>query len=54
MWTDRPIINLVETMAKSAHDSWWETYRALGYTSRKAAWGEEQFAYECEKGKQGK
>jgi hypothetical protein len=32
---------LVEHMAKSAHDSWWGTYIELGYTSRKAAWGEE-------------
>jgi hypothetical protein len=32
---------LVEAMAESAHNSWWGTYKALGYTSRKAAWGEE-------------
>lgn len=32
---------LVEAMAKSAHDSWWETYKKLGYTSRLAPWGEE-------------
>lgn len=32
---------LVEAMAESAHNSWWETYKRLGYTSRKAAWGEE-------------
>lgn len=32
---------LVEAMAESAHDSWWQTYIKLGYTSRKAAWGEE-------------
>lgn len=32
---------LVEKMAESAHNSWWETYKRLGYTSRKAAWGEE-------------
>lgn len=28
-------------MAESAHNAWWETYKRLGYTSRKAAWGEE-------------
>lgn len=32
---------LVNAMAKSAHNSWWQTYIDLGYTSRKAAWGEE-------------
>jgi hypothetical protein len=28
-------------MAESAHNSWWNTYLDLGYTTRKAAWGEE-------------
>lgn len=32
---------IVERMAESAHNSWWETYKSLGYKSRKAAWGEE-------------
>jgi hypothetical protein len=32
---------IVQAMAESAHNSWWETYVKLGYTSRKAAWGEE-------------
>jgi hypothetical protein len=32
---------IVEAMAESAHNAWWETYVKLGYTSRKAAWGEE-------------
>lgn len=35
------IEELVNQMAESAHNSWWETYLNLGYTSRKAAWGEE-------------
>jgi hypothetical protein len=32
---------IVQEMAEAAHNSWWDTYIALGYTSRKAAWGEE-------------
>ena len=32
---------IVEAMAESAHNAWWEAYKKLGYTSRKAAWGEE-------------
>lgn len=32
---------IVEQMAESAHNAWWQTYIDLGYTSRKAAWGEE-------------
>jgi hypothetical protein len=32
---------IVETMAESAHNAWWQTYVGLGYTSRLAAWGEE-------------
>jgi hypothetical protein len=32
---------IVQAMAESAHNSWWQTYIDLGYTSRKAAWGEE-------------
>jgi hypothetical protein len=32
---------LIESMAESAHNSWWEHYKSLGYTSRKAEWGEE-------------
>ena len=32
---------LVDTMAESAHNAWWQTYIRLGYKSRKAAWGEE-------------
>ena len=46
---------LVEAMAESAHNSWWNTYIALGYTSRKAAWGEEfmvPFAELSERGKE--
>jgi hypothetical protein len=32
---------LIEEMAESAHNAWWETYKQLGYISRLAAWGEE-------------
>ncbi len=32
---------LVEAMAKSAHDCWYQEYLKLGYKSRKAEWGEE-------------
>jgi hypothetical protein len=32
---------IVNAMAESAHNAWWQTYIDLGYTSRKAAWGEE-------------
>lgn len=32
---------IIEAMAESAHNAWWTTYKQLGYTSRKAAWGEE-------------
>ena len=32
---------IVEGMAEAAHDAWWGTYKDLGYTSRRAAWGEE-------------
>jgi hypothetical protein len=32
---------LVEAMAESAHNAWWNAYLELGYTSRKAEWGEE-------------
>ena len=32
---------LVNAMAESAHNAWWETYKELGYTSRKAAWCED-------------
>jgi hypothetical protein len=32
---------IVQAMAESAHNAWWGTYLELGYTSRKAAWGEE-------------
>lgn len=32
---------LIEAMAKSAHNAWLNTYRAMGYSSRKAEWGEE-------------
>jgi hypothetical protein len=32
---------IVNGMAEAAHNAWWETYKSLGYTSRKAAWGEE-------------
>lgn len=32
---------LVEAMAESAHNAWMQSYVAQGYTSRKAAWGEE-------------
>ena len=28
---------LVEAMAESAHNAWWQTYIDLGYTSRRAA-----------------
>lgn len=33
--------DLVEEMARGAHNAWWRAYQELGYTSRKAAWGEE-------------
>jgi len=33
--------DIVEAMAESAHNCWWEAYKQLGYTSRLAAWGEE-------------
>lgn len=33
--------DIVQAMAESAHNAWWQTYIELGYTSRKAAWGEE-------------
>jgi RyR domain len=45
---------LVEAMAESAHNAWWETYKALGYTSRKAAWGEEFMVPFYELSEQGK
>lgn len=32
---------IVEAMAKSAHDAWHRAYVDLGYVSRLAAWGEE-------------
>jgi hypothetical protein len=32
---------IIEMMAESAHNAWMTTYIDLGYTSRKAAWGEE-------------
>jgi hypothetical protein len=33
--------DIIEAMAESAHQAWWEAYLALGYTSRRAEWGEE-------------
>ena len=45
----------VEAMAESAHDAWMAAYLALGYQSRKAAWGEEfmvPFADLSEQGKE--
>jgi hypothetical protein len=35
------IEKLVEVMAKPAHEAWMSYYRQMGYTSRKAEWGEE-------------
>jgi hypothetical protein len=32
---------IIEAMAESAHDCWWKIYKDLGYTSRRAEWGEE-------------
>lgn len=32
---------IVERMAEAAHNAWMQHYLDLGYTSRKAEWGEE-------------
>jgi len=47
--------NIVAAMAESAHNAWWEYYKASGYTSRKAEWGEEfmvPFSELSERGKE--
>ena len=45
---------IVEKMAESAHNCWWDAYIQLGYTSRKAAWGEEFMVPFSELSEQGK
>lgn len=32
---------IVERMAEAVHNAWMQHYLSLGYTSRKAEWGEE-------------
>ncbi len=41
MTTDMTTEEIVEAMAEAAHDAWMQAYLDLGYTSRKAEWGEE-------------
>ena len=45
---------IVQAMAESAHNAWWATYIELGYTSRKALWGEEFMVPFCQLSERGK
>lgn len=45
---------VVEIMAEHAHNAWWDAYKQLGYTSRKAEWGEEFMVPYAELSERGK
>lgn len=45
---------LIEVMAEEAHAAWMNAYRVLGYSSRKAEWGEEFMVPYNELSEQGK